>query len=99
MCGGRAPKNEVPNKKDLLQMEGSPAGSPGDPLVGQSNGREMDREIRSSLAASREVHSPSVSDDEDAKKRKRKEEKRAAKDKRKEEKRAAKQVSIARHLK
>jgi ubiquitin len=87
-----APKNEVPNKKDLLQMEGSPAESPGDPLVGQSNGREMDREIRSSLVASREVHSPSVSDDEDAKKRKRKEEKRAAKDKRKEEKRAAKQL-------
>lgn len=89
----RAPKNEAPDKKELLQHEGGSKDGQLAHIVGHSQRTETDKDGRTPVAAVQE-QDVSKSSDEDVKKIKRKEEKRLAKDKRREEKKAAKQASL-----
>lgn len=84
----RAPKQEAPDKKDLL-----PRDTAGEGPLAQIIAHKVERvrKEHGPVIVTQEEATGSVSD-EHAKKRKRKEEKRAAKEKRREEKRAAKQV-------
>lgn len=84
----RAPKQEAPDKKDLLPREAAREGPLAQIIAHKV---ERVRKEHGLVIVTQEEGAGGVSD-EHAKKRKRKEEKRVAKEKRREENRAAKQV-------